>query len=759
LKKKKQPSRTKKILIRVISLAISLGLGVPFVFFLLVYNGFFATLPDQAVINNIDNIEASMVYDVHGKILGKYYLQDRTEVSLQKINPFLIEALIATEDKRFYQHSGIDARSLLRVLIKSLILRSSAGGGSTITIQLAKNLFPRQQYGIFYYPVNKTKEAIIAYRIEKQYSKDEILALYLNTVSFGEDVYGVESAAQRFFGKSALEISDEQAATLVGMLKATTSYNPVKHPEAALERRNIVLSQMVANESLTRQLFEVLQAKPLLTDYQPRTADAAEYFLANLRTRLEAFIADYNKHNKAHLNLLTDGLKVYTTIDANLQEYAEQAMATHMQQLQQQFDKDVKQTDFWLKHKDLLDREIKKVANGRPPVSMQQRREMFVYTAQGETTRTLSPIDSLKHYLQQLQAGFLALDPSDGAVRVWSGGIDYQFFPYDHVKESSKRQVGSTFKPFVYSAALENGISPCNYFSAEQVGYEVREGEWKPANDNAKYEGKYTMEGALEESVNTVSVKILDEVGVEKVIDYTHNLGISSYLPNVPSLALGTASISLSEMVTAYAPFVNGGYRISPYTIVRIENSEGELLYERQPSSRARVMSEKTGRMITHLLQAVVDDGTARSIRSDYGLKNAIGGKTGTTQNNADGWFMTVTPKLVTGAWVGGTYPEIAFSSTRQGQGATMALPIFARFYRQVNDDRDYDRITRASFPFLKAEWQTELDCDPFKEDFKLLDWLFKRDEDNQIEKREQEEKKPGLFKRLFKKKPKKDES
>ena len=740
-----------------LSLGLSLAVGIPLVFFLLVYSGFFGSLPDSAAIKSIDNIEASIVYDMRGEILGKYYLQDRTEVPLDKINPFLVKALIATEDKRFYDHKGIDARSLLRVAVKSILLQKSAGGGSTITIQLAKNLFPRGDYGIFYYPVNKSKEAIIAYRIEQEYSKDEILELYLNTVSFGEDVYGVESASRRFFSRSASDISDDQAATLIGMLKATTSYNPVLHPEASLQRRNVVLSQMVANNSLDEEEYNKLKERPLNTAYQPRTKGYAEYFLANLKTRLNAFIADYNSRNKQQLNLLTDGIRIFTTVDKQLQQYADLAMDNHMQYLQQQFDRDVRNTDFWARHVDILDREIRKVANGRSPAEMQQRRPMYIYTAEGQESRNLSPIDSLKHYLQQLQAGFLAIDPSDGAVRVWTGGIDYQFFPYDHVKESSKRQVGSTFKPFVYTTALENGISPCSYFSAEQVGYEVKEGEWKPSNDNARYEGKYTMEGALEESVNTVSVRILDEVGIDKVIDQTEKLGVNSYLPNVPSLALGAASISLSEMVTAYAPFVNGGYRVSPYTILKIEDAEGNILYEKKSSGKQRVITEKTGRIITHLLQAVVNDGTARSIRTSYGLNNDIGGKTGTTQNNADGWFIAVTPKLVAGAWVGGIFPEIAFSTTRQGQGATMALPVFAKFYTQVNNNSDFRQIATAKFPELRPEWQSELDCDPFKEDFKLFDWLFKRNEGEKVVNEDDDEEKEGLFKRLFSGKKKKD--
>ena len=751
----------KRLIFKLLGIVVTLAIGLPLIFFVLVYNDFFGKVPGDEEIKNIRNLEASMVYDVKGEAMGKFYIQDRTLVGMSDISPFLVQALVATEDKRFYSHHGIDFRSLLRVAVKTVIMqKSSAGGGSTITLQLAKNLFPRNAYKFLYYAKNKTRESIVAHRIEAYYTKEEILTLYLNTVSFGEDVYGVESAAQRFFNCSAAALKKEQAAVLVGMLKATTSYNPILHPEASLARRNIVLAQMVKSADLPQDEADSLSLLALEVDYQPGTMAMAQYVMAQVRQKLEAFIKDYNSRNENNLNMLTDGLKIYTTVDKQLQLYAEAAMEEHMLKLQKTFDKHWYDQDLWSKHKKLLDREIKKVANGRTPRQMQEKNDIYMYKPDEPGFAEMSPIDSVKYYLQQLQAGFLAIEPRNGAIRTWVGGIDFQFFPYDHVNYSAKRQVGSTFKPIVYAAALENGISPCNYYKAEQAAYNEQGEAWTPANDDAEYEGKYTMEGALEGSVNTVSVKILNDVGIGKTIDLAHEMGITSTIPEVPSIALGTPSISLIEMVTAYSSFVNGGYAVSPYMIERIEDKDGNILFEHQEQTGAKVLSEKTSSMMVHLLQGVVDNGTGRSIRTVYQLNNPIGGKTGTTQNNADGWFMAITPELVAGAWVGGAYPEISFTDTRLGQGATMALPVFAKFYTSLDADPDYYTYSRAQFKPMKHEWETELDCDPFKEDFKLFDWLFgnNKKEKAVAEEPAEEEKEEGFLKKvggLFKKKKK----
>lgn len=750
----------KRLIIKVLGVVVTLGVALPLILFLLVYNGFFGKVPGEEEIKNIENLEASIVYDTNGESLGKFYIQDRTLVGINEISPFLIQALVATEDKRFYNHHGTDFRSLLRVAVKTVLLqKSSSGGGSTITLQLAKNLFPRNSYKFLYYPINKIREAIVAYRMEEYYSKDEILALYLNTVSFGEDVYGVESASHRFFNSSAAELKSEQAAVLVGMLKATTSYNPVLHPEASLSRRNVVLAQMVKAEVLSEEEADSLSTLDISIDYQAKSKELAPYLLAQVKQKLVRFVEDYNSKNEAKINMLTDGLKIYTTVDMQLQEYAEAAMLEHMVKLQEVFDRHWYDNDLWSKNQKLLIREIKKVANGRTPLEMQQKRKIYIYQPKEDGFVEMSPIDSIKYYLQQLQAGFIAIHPQNGAVKTWVGGIDFQFFPYDHVNYSAKRQVGSTFKPIVYAAALEKGISPCNYYKAEQTSYNEKGEEWTPANDDARYEGKYTMEGALEGSINTVSVKILQDVGIGNTIALAHEMGISSTIPQVPSIALGTPSISLIEMVTAYSSFVNGGYSVSPYMIERIEDRNGNVLYEYKPAKRKRVLTEKTSSIMVHLLEGVVDDGTGRSVRTVYKLNNAIGGKTGTTQNNADGWFIAITPELVTGTWVGGIYPEISFTETRLGQGATMALPVFAKFYTQLNSDKAYNNYSQAKFKPMKNEWTAELNCNPFKEDFKLFEWLFGKKkagvEGEKIEAKEKEKEKKGLFqklKKLFKK-------
>jgi penicillin-binding protein 1A len=368
-------------------------------------------------------------------------------------------------------------------------------------------------------------------------------------------------------------------------------------------------------------------------------------------------------------------------------------------------------------------------------------------------TKEISPMDSLKYYLGLLHAGFVSLDPQDGQIKTWVGGRNFEYFPYDHVDYSAKRQVGSVFKPLVYATALENNISPCTYYKAEQVAYEVEEGEWKPGNSGNEYDGKYSMEGALESSINTVSVKILEDVGIEKTISLAHDLGVTSNLPAVPSVALGTASISLLEMVTAYCTLTNGGYAVKPYKITSITTSDGKVLYEYKQSEKTKVIDSETSAIMVYLLQNVVNDGTARSLRSSYRLSNDIGGKTGTTQGNADGWFIGTTPKLVSGAWVGGTYPAISFRDTRLGQGATMALPIYAGFQQAMNKQPEYNNLSRAKYKGLSVQAANRVDCDPFKEDFELFTWLFgnKKQKDQDVLSGS-EVKQPKEEKKFFKK-------
>jgi len=714
---------------------------------MLVLNGYFGELPDAEELQSIQNPEASIVFDRNEELLGKYYLQDRTPVAFSDLNPFLIHALIATEDRRFYEHHGIDLRSLLRVAIKSVLFQSRAsGGGSTLSQQLAKNLFPRSEYTFLYYPVNKTKEFITAYRLENIYSKDQLLELYLNTVSFGSDVYGIQSAAQRYFSKRASELSAVESATLVGMLKATTSYNPILNPKASLNRRNMVFQQMRVAGYINDSALDSLEKQPLMTYYQPATFKSSSYFLAQIRKKLDAFINEYNRTHDQSLNINTSGLRIYTTLDKNLQKLAEKAVLNNMKKLQNTFDNHWK-GDLWKTKASLFKREFNDVKHGRTSDQLSEKTKQYVFTYNGPLKKTWTVADSLKYYLSRLQAGFVAMEPGSGAIRTWVGGIGYRYFPYDHVSVQAKRQVGSVFKPIVFAAALEQGVSPCTYYKAKQVSYSVKEGKWKPSNSEEEYEGKYSMQGGLAASVNTVAVKVLEDAGLDNAVKLARAMGISSELPRVPSIALGTPSISLIEMVTAYSCFANNGRRIRPHTIERIEDHNGKVLYKYKDTSGGQVISSESARVMIHLLQAVVDEGTGRSLRTKYKLKNDLGGKTGTTQSNADGWFISVSPNLVTGAWVGGIYPSISFRDTRLGQGATMALPIIGEFYREMNRERRFARYTKPKFPALPDHLRKELDCDPFKENFKWIKNAFSSKDKNERKSKEKE----GLLKKIGK--------
>lgn len=725
------------------------GMTLLLLFVLAVRFGAFGELPDRRQLKQIQHATASGIYAADGELLGKYYVENRTNVSYQDLPDHLVEALVATEDARFYEHHGIDWRSLGRVFVKSLLMMDrSAGGGSTLTQQLAKNLYPREDWWLLSLPVSKVKEMFIAYRLEGVYgSKEAILTLYLNTVPFGENVFGIGAAAQRFFDKAPRELTVEEAATLVGMLKATTYYNPNKHPERATERRNVVLAQMNKYGYLPAARMDSLQALPLTLDYVNLTENAgpAPYFRQEVGESLKKWLADYNQAHGTHYNLFTDGLKVYTTIDASLQAYAEQAVAQHMRDLQQAFDQHWSRRTLWqpddpglqramrqsrryqlLKARGLSKAEI--MAAFREPVPMK------VWTWDGYVEKEMSPLDSLIHYNSFLHAGLMAMEPQTGYVRAWVGGIHYQRFQYDHV--TAHRQVGSTFKPLVYAAALASGLDPCEYIPNERVTY-TNYKNWTPGNADGDYEGFYSLKGGLVNSVNTVSAAVMMKVGVEQAAQFAERFGFTSPLPHDPSLVLGTADLSVQEMVGAYSAFANRGVRSKPVFISRIEDSEGKVLgkWPTQPE-QTRVMDETTNGMMLDMLRAVVDSGTASRLRYRYGLRTALAGKTGTTQNQTDGWFMGITPELVVGVWVGGDDRQVRFRSLSLGQGANTALPIFGRFMQQVYRDGQYRRLRNATFPPTGLSARQDMDCpmyselgiDPNQSDLQLLLARLKRE-------------------------------
>lgn len=703
------------------------GLLLLVLFYFGVYAGFFGGMPSTRELKSVHNNTASEVYSADGVLLGRYYIQDRTNVKYENISPAAIHALVATEDARFYEHSGVDARSLGRVFVKSLLLQNeSSGGGSTLSQQLVKNLYPRKDYWIWDMPVNKLREMIIARKLEALYTKEEILELYLNTVPMGGNLYGIERAAQRFFNTPAGALKTEEAAVLIGMLKATTTYNPRLDLERSKRRRNVVLAQMAKYNYLTPAQADSLQKLPLTLKYNYTTHNdgMAPYFREHLRQELVEWAASKRKQNGEPYNIYTDGLKIYTTLDAGMQRHAEAAVKKQMAQLQKQFDAHWRGRSPWGQNAEVLQvamqrsdryRKMKDAGKSEADISAAFREPvpMLIYGYNGQDKKTMSPMDSVAYYQRFLNTGLFSVEPQTGYVRAWVGGINHHVFKYDHVR--AKRQVGSTFKPIVYAAALEQGLKPCDYFANERVTYQEYD-NWSPRNADEKYGGEYTMRGALAHSVNTVSAQLIMKAGVNKTVAMAHRLGIQSRLPEVPSLALGTADLSLQEMVTAYTTFANGGYQIEPVYILKITDRGGKVLREHRPGEgEKKVISEETAAIMLHLMQGVVEEGSAAKLRSQFGLKMAIAGKTGTTQAHADGWFIGITPQLVTGVWVGGESPQVRFRTLALGQGAHTALPIWGDYIRRIAIDPAYRGYYNSQFDPLPARLQQMLNCESYR--------------------------------------------
>lgn len=694
--------------------------------FFAVYLGVFGHIDSVEKLANIQNYLSSEIYSNEKVLLGKYYFQDRTNTRYDDLPKHLIDALIATEDVRFYDHNGIDRKSSLRVIIKSLLFQNKrAGGGSTIHQQLARNLFPRKRHSIVTMPVNKFREMIIGVRLHKAYSKKEILELYLNTVSFGENTYGIETAAKRFFNKSPGELQPEESALLVGMLKGTYIYHPRLFPEKSLSRRNLVLSQMFRYNYLDSVTADSLRNLPLELDYVrlSHNEGLAPYFREHLRMDLLRWAQEHPRADGSRYNIYTDGLKIYTTINADLQRYAEAAVKTQMTRLQGIFNRQWgnrdplgKQSAFVMRHLKNSRRYKGLKKNGWSEEEIMQElhtsRKMEIFTWDGLKEVEMSPYDSVVHYLKFLHAGLLSMEASTGYVRAWVGGINSRYFKYDHV--TSKRQPGSIFKPVIYAAALRNGHDPCSYMANDSVVYEEYN-DWTPRNATGEYGGYYSMKGALTHSVNTISVKLLKETGIGEVTRFSKELGIQGDLPEVLSLALGTGEVSLQEMVRAYSVFLNKGSTATPIYLKRIEDRHGNVLYEKEPELSDRIIAPAHAQMMTGMLKNVVDHGTASSLRTLYGFTNEIAGKTGTTQNYTDGWFIGYTPVLITGVWIGGDHPNVRFRYGGYGQGATAALPVWARYMQKIYRDPLYRYSENLSFNI--PEWvQSELDCADFRE-------------------------------------------
>jgi penicillin-binding protein 1A len=672
-------------------------------------------IPPLTEIENPQSDLSTQLISADGRVLGNFYSdENRVSVRLNQVSPLVIDALVATEDVRFYKHSGIDTRAIPSILYRNVI-RGQRSGGSTISMQLTRNLYER--VGKARTLTRKLKEAIVATIIERNFTKEEILIAYLNTVNIYGNSYGIETASQRLFDKSAQDLNLEEAALIVGILKGQGEYSPFRYPEKAMNRRNTVINQMVKYKFLDQAVADSVKQIPL--SLKPgsfeHTGGVAPYFREHVRNNMRDWCA---KHG---FNLYTDGLRIYTTIDSRMQIHAEEAVREHLTELQTIFDKHITGREPFRRDESMLDELMQKsdrYKNGKKAgkTDLELRKEfsepqpMRIFSWKGDIDTTMTPMDSVKYYARFLETGLVSIDPTNGQIKAWVGGINARYFQYEHVAQG-KRQVGSTFKPFVYAAALDNGKKPCDLELNQPVFFDnPGGGRWAPKNADGSIGGLMTLRRGLARSVNLITARLMKQLGPKTVAEYAHKIGIQTELDEVPALCLGTTDLSVLELTGAYCTFANQGEWIEPNFITRIEDRNGNVIEEFIPDQH-RALSEEKAYLMVELLKGVVDEpgGTAGSLRFRYGFNNEIGGKTGTTQNHSDGWFVGVTPNLVTGIWVGCADRRMRFRSIQYGQGARLALPIWAIYMKKVYNDPEIgfpqERFTRP------PGFQAELNC------------------------------------------------
>jgi penicillin-binding protein 1A len=698
------------------------GLGVIILFFFLASWGFFGSMPSFEDLENPESNLATEIISSDGVTIGKFYNENRTPIKYEDLPKHLINALVSTEDERFYEHSGIDARRTFGAALKL----GQNGGASTLTQQLAKLLFHGEgsKFTVFRV-IQKVKEWIIAIKLERQYTKNEIIAMYLNKADFVNTAVGIRSASKVYFGKEPRDLSIEEGATLVGMLTNPSLFNPVRRPEKVQIRRNIVLGQMVRNGHLEEAAKKILEQKPIVLKFQPEShkEGLATYFREYLREYMKKWVKENKKPDGTEYDIYSDGIKIYTTIDSKMQQHAEEAVEAHMKNLQQEFFNEaknnknapfvnisaaetkrilgtaMKSSERWKIMKDLDKTEEEIIA------SFNTKAKMKIFSWRGEIDTTMTPIDSIRYYKHFLQTGLMSMEPQTGHIKAWVGGINYKYFQYDHVGQGA-RQVGSTFKPFVYATAIEQlGMSPCDTiidspFMIHKGRHHVTE-DWEPKNSDHKYRGMVTLKKALANSINTVSAKLIDKVGPEAVVNLTQKLGVKSEIPLQPSIALGAVEITVEDMVAAYSTFANQGVYMKPQFISRIEDKNGVVLFEPKPDSHD-VLNKDIAFAVIKLLEGVTEEGSGVRLRTQgggsgdnrwtgypYMFTNSIAGKTGTSQNQSDGWFIGMVPNLVTGVWVGCEDRSARFKGITYGQGATAALPVWGYFMKKCYEDKD----------------------------------------------------------------------
>lgn len=782
-----------------------IGMGAFALFIGLVSWGVFGALPSLAELENPSIMSASEVLASDGRLMGKYYITDRTNVPFREISPNITNALVATEDERFFEHSGIDPKSLAR----ALFYFGSEGGASTITQQLAKNMLGQGSRSTIQRIIEKAKEMIVAIKLERNFTKEEILSLYLNTVEYSDHVFGIRNASRTFFQKESDRVTVAEAAVLIGMLKATGTYNPRVYPKQAMDRRNTVIDQMVRNSKIDAAEAAKIKLTPIVLKYRKidQNTNYAPYFLDVLKNDVRKWCKEHkNPLTGENYNIYKDGLKIYTTIDPRMQLYAEMAVTRHMPNLQKVFnaqqniktgsvwktkdgkavlERAMKNSDRWrnMKDNDISETKIRKSFDEAVPM------RVFAWNSKRETDTTMSPMDSIKYHKQMLQASFMVTDPLTGEVRAWVGGIDFKTFKFDHANINTKRQVGSTFKPILYTLAIMNGYSPETPVSLDPVDL-----GGKMISDK-KYSGTRPLSYCLAASLNPAAARLMNEIGVNRTVEFAHQAGIVNKIPPYPSIALGSADLSLIEMMSVYSMYPAGGMNTTPYFITRIEDRNGNVL-ESFTTKHKEVISESDAYIMTRMMQGVVDIGTGRSLRGTYGINSEIAGKTGTTNNNADGWFMGFSPQLLAGAWVGADDPILRISNNSVGQGAQMAMPIWAYFFQEVYKDKTlgvdpkarfvqpanfktdfvapWDTITTDGAPIIEGEnTNSGAETNPYT-DVPVSDGRERVPTESDLNAEEQKvlqearkkadlkndstgTKKPGFFKRLFGGKKKKD--
>ena len=698
------------------------------IFIVMVSFGVFGEIPSFRAIEHPKSNEATEIISEEGKVLGTYFVKNRSNVNYSEISPNVINALIATEDIRFRSHSGIDFKRTFTIFIYALMGKKQ--GGSTITQQLALNLFSEEGRAKNFSKriIQKFQEWVIAIKLERNYTKEEIITIYLNTVDFGNQAYGIKSAARVYFNTTPDKLTVPQAAVLIGLQKGITRYSPTKNPERALERRNTVMALMVKENYLTEDQFAGEKQKPLNLRFNSATTNdgIAPYFRAVLKSEVKKILDDrsINKADGMPYDLDRDGLKIYTTINFQMQGYAEDAQKEYMKVLQRQFtnswkgrnpfkgnerliEQGVRRSDRYkaLKEEGKTDEEIK--ADFNTPT------QLSIFTWKGNIDTLMKPIDSVKYYKLLLRNAMMAMDPKTGNIKAWVGGINFEHFKYDQVKVGT-RQVGSTAKPFTYAVAIENGYSPCYTVQNEPVTIEGYGKPYTPRNSGTPLPGAITLQKALAYSQNYIAAFLMKQVGPTAVVNEIKKMGITTDVPAVPSICLGTFDASIYDMVGAYGVFANKGAWTQPNFITRIEDKNGVVLYESKPIIKV-AMNEEVAYVMTRMLRGVVTGGTASRLTYKYGVNGAIGGKTGTTQDNSDGWFMAISPDLVAGVWTGCEDRAFHFTSTGLGEGANSALPVYAGFMKRVYANPNL-KVSKADFEPPAGGVSIVYDCNQYQQ-------------------------------------------